>query len=115
MDSWRPSSVPGSLCVALTPVVAFFGGWLGLRLGGSFGYMLAWLVDRDIAELKDAWIWCTIMGAPVTAAASVWFMLWLIRSPRWSQQAALVAFGVAVLAAATLILAAYPWPGRYES
>lgn len=107
--SARPR-LPGWACAGLALAATIAGGWLGLHLGERFGYGVAWLTDRDIAELKDMLIWCILSGAIVCAVAGVWLALRLTRSRAWAQRSALVALGVVTLGAAGIVLAAYPSP-----
>lgn len=109
MDTSSPR-LPGWAVALLAPVAAIVAGWLGLQLGEAFAYALAEWVDRDLAELKDVLIWCSLMGALVGALAGIWLTLRLARTRRWIQRSALIVTGLAAFGAVAIGLAGYPWP-----
>jgi hypothetical protein len=86
------------------------GAWLGFRYGDALGYLLARLVDREPAELKDTLIWGIITSAAVLALAGAWLMLTLTGAARRARFATLAALGVATLGGAGMMAAAYDWP-----
>ncbi len=109
MDTSSPR-LPGWAIALLAPAVAIVAGWIGLQLGETFAYALAGWVDRDIAELKDVLIWCSVTGALIAALAGIWLTLCLARTRRWIQRSALVVTGLAAVGAVAVGLAGYPWP-----
>jgi hypothetical protein len=86
------------------------GAWLGFRYGDAPGYLLADLLDRDPAELKDTLIWGVITSAAFLALAGVWLALTLTRAARRTRFATLIALAVVTLGGAGMMAAAYDWP-----
>src|SRR5215510_12413553 len=98
----------GRLVLALA--AAGGGAWLGFRYGDAPGYLLADLLDRDPAELKDTLIWGVITSAAFLALAGVWLALTLTRAARRARLASLIALAVVTLGGAGMMAAAYDWP-----
>ncbi len=86
------------------------GGFAGAQLGQSLSDAIAWLTDRDIAELKDMLIWSAISGSAIGATAGFWIVMVLTPTTRWIRRIALVAFGSCGLGGTAMMIAAYDWP-----
>jgi hypothetical protein len=96
------------LLLAIAAAVA--GGFVGMQLGEAISYAVARLTDRDIAELKDMLIWSLIAGMATGAAAGVWVVLALARTPRWLQRSALALLAVVALGGVAIGVTGYDWP-----
>jgi hypothetical protein len=94
----------------LVIAAAVAGGFAGMQLGEALSYAVARLTDRDIAELKDMLIWSLIAGMATGAAAGLWIVLALARTPRWLQRSALAFLALGALGGAAITVAAYDWP-----
>ncbi len=94
----------------LALVAAAAGGFGGMQLGQALSYAIAWLTDRDIAELKDMLIWSIIAGMAIGAAAGFWITVALAPIQRWVQHSALAVLVISVLGGTAIMVAAYDWP-----
>jgi hypothetical protein len=94
----------------LAIAAAVAGGFAGMQLGEALSYAVARLTDRDIAELKDMLIWSLIAGMATGAAAGVWIVFALARTPRWLQRSALALLTLVALGSTAITVAAYDWP-----
>jgi hypothetical protein len=96
--------------VVLALLAGAGGAWLGLRYGDALGILLADLVDRDVAEIKDTLIWGIITSAAFLALVGVWLAFTLTRAPRRLRFATLAALGLVALGGAGMMAAAFDWP-----
>lgn len=102
--------LPGPIVPVLATAAAILAGWLGLYLGQAFAYALSGWIDRDLADLKEVLVWCSLAGAVVSALAAIWLTLRLTRTRRWIERTALAATGLAAVGAVVVGVAGYPWP-----
>ncbi|MBI5262734.1 MAG: hypothetical protein HY852_13060 [Bradyrhizobium sp.] len=86
------------------------GAWLGQGAGELLVYGIAWLTDRDIAELKDMLIWGMITGLAVGALTGAWSALRLIGAGKLVQRGALVLLAVTACGGGALMIAFFDWP-----
>ncbi|MBI5262717.1 MAG: hypothetical protein HY852_12975 [Bradyrhizobium sp.] len=86
------------------------GAWLGQRAGEQLVYSIAWLTDRDIAELKDMLIWGAITGLFVGALTGAWSALLLMGAGKLVQRGALVLLAATAFGGGALMTAYFDWP-----
>jgi hypothetical protein len=91
-------------------VAAAAGGFGGVQLGQALSYAIAWLTDRDIAELKDMLIWSIIAGMAIGAAAGVCIVVVFAPTPRWVRRGALALFAILAMGGTAIMVAGYDWP-----
>jgi hypothetical protein len=96
--------------VVLAASAAAVCGYLGLGAGERLGYVIATLIGREIAELKDMLIWSILASGIVSALAGIWLSHWITRASKGTQQGAAIVLAGAVACGAILMLASFDWP-----
>lgn len=105
------AGLPRTIVILLLAlVVAAAGGFGGMQLGQALSYAIAWLTDRDIAELKDMLIASAIAGVAIGAAAGFWIIVALAPIQRWVRHSALALLVISALGGTALMVTAYDWP-----
>lgn len=85
-------------------------GWLGALFGQDAGYVVARLLRRDPAEVKDMMIWLFVASPFVMAALGVWLALVLTGAGHAARTVALSFLVVITAGAVAMMAASYDWP-----